>query len=138
MWFLLKASTLFYFITIVEDMEVMQFDIKTTFLHGAINKDNDMIQVPRFEDQIFLQHVYHLKKSMYDRWKHSMGGALWALSWHVCNVYFCKMCCIYFWDSLLVFKLDSLIFTKLMFNIILFEKKDYIQGITGIFMVHVV
>ncbi len=62
------------FITIVEDMEVMQFDIKTTFLHGAINKDNDMIQVPRFEDQRFLQHVYHLKKSMYDRWKHIMGG----------------------------------------------------------------
>jgi len=44
------------------------------------------------------------------------GGPLWALSQHVCNVYFNKMCYILFWVSPLAFGLDILIFTKLMIS----------------------
>lgn len=43
----------------------MEFDIKTTFLHGVIDKNNYMVQAPKFEDQRFPQDVYHLKKSIY-------------------------------------------------------------------------
>jgi len=43
----------------------VQFDIKITFIHSEIDKNNYMVQALKFEDQKFLQHVYHLKKSIY-------------------------------------------------------------------------
>jgi hypothetical protein len=66
LWFILKAN-LHYFLyqNSWKYGSHVQFDIKITFICSAIDKNNCMVQVPKFEDQRFPQHVYHLKKLIY-------------------------------------------------------------------------
>ena len=41
-------------------------DVKSAFLNGVISKDVFVKQPPGFEDQKHTDHVYKLKKSLYD------------------------------------------------------------------------
>lgn len=66
LWFILKIN-LHYFLhhNNWKYGSHVQFDMKITFIHSAIDKNNYMVQAPKFKNQRFLQHVYHLKKSIY-------------------------------------------------------------------------
>jgi len=66
LWFILRAN-LHYFLhhNNWKYGSHVQFDMKITFIHSAIDKNNYMVQALKFENQRFLQHVYHLKKSIY-------------------------------------------------------------------------
>lgn len=48
-----------------EDMVIRQFDIKTAFLHGDLEEEAYMQQVPCFEDLRFPTKVCHLKRALY-------------------------------------------------------------------------
>jgi hypothetical protein len=66
LWFILRAY-LHYFLhhNNWKYGSHVQFDMKIKFIHSAIDKNNYMVQALKFENQRFLQHVYHFKKSIY-------------------------------------------------------------------------
>ncbi len=43
--------------------------------------------------QMYVHGIHYIIRFIIG-WKHMTRGPLWALSWHVCNIYFCKTCCI--------------------------------------------
>lgn len=47
------------------DLEMVQFDIKTAFLHGDLHEELYMRQPPDFVHPDFLDYVCHLLKSLY-------------------------------------------------------------------------
>jgi hypothetical protein len=49
-----------------EDMEIRQFDIKTAFLYGDLDKEAYMMQVPGFEDSQNPNKVCYLYKALYE------------------------------------------------------------------------
>lgn len=59
LWFILGIFKLFYLSQLMKTWR--SCNLKSRFLHGAIDKDNYMVQVPRFEYQQFPHQVYHLK-----------------------------------------------------------------------------
>ncbi len=59
LWFILGIFKLFYISQLMKTWR--SCNLKSRFLHGAIDKDNYMVQVPRFEYQQFPHQVYHLK-----------------------------------------------------------------------------
>lgn len=52
-------------IVAVDDLEMVQFDVRTGFLHGKIDEELYMIQPPHFKDKNHPQRVCRLKKSIY-------------------------------------------------------------------------
>ncbi len=59
LWFVLGIFKLFYLWQLMKTWR--SCNLKSRFLHGAIDKDKYMIQVPRFEHKQFPHQVHHLK-----------------------------------------------------------------------------
>ena len=47
------------------DFKLFQMDVKSTFLNGFIAKKVYVKQPPGFENEVFPNHVYKLKKALY-------------------------------------------------------------------------
>jgi hypothetical protein len=52
-------------IVAVEDLDLTQFNVRTTFLHGMLDKEIYMNQPPYFEDPAHPKYVCRLLKSLY-------------------------------------------------------------------------
>jgi hypothetical protein len=52
--------------TYAHNIKLYQTDIKSTFLNGYINEEVYIEQPPDFEDDKKSDHVYKLKKALYD------------------------------------------------------------------------
>jgi hypothetical protein len=48
------------------NIKLYQMDVKSVFLNGYINEEVYVAQPPSFEDDTKLDHVYKLKKALYD------------------------------------------------------------------------
>jgi hypothetical protein len=48
------------------NIKLYQMDVKSVFLNGYINEEVYVVQPPSFEDDTKLDHVYKLKKALYD------------------------------------------------------------------------
>jgi hypothetical protein len=48
------------------NIKLYQMDVKSVFLNGYINEEVYVAQPPSFEDDKKLDHVYKLKKALYD------------------------------------------------------------------------
>jgi len=62
----LEAVRLLLAYTCMCDFKLFQMDVKSAFLNGFINEEVYIFQPLGFEDHKCLDHVYKLKKALYD------------------------------------------------------------------------
>jgi hypothetical protein len=62
----LEAIRILLVYACTHNIKLYQMDVKSAFLNGYINKEVYVEQPPGFEDDKKLNHVYKLKKALYD------------------------------------------------------------------------
>jgi len=61
----LKAMRLLLANACMCNFKLHQIDVKSAFLNGFLNEEVYVSQPPGFEDHLYLNHVFKLKKAMY-------------------------------------------------------------------------
>nr|GEX15823.1 retrovirus-related Pol polyprotein from transposon TNT 1-94 [Tanacetum cinerariifolium] len=62
----LEAIRMFVAFAVHKNITIFQMDVKTSFLSGPLKEEGYVSQLDGFVDPYFLDHVYPLKKALYD------------------------------------------------------------------------